>query len=223
MNLIELFGLLESGKITEAEAAESLGLTETSFKTRRTRWGHRLPLLLSVLDKRKSNLITRAEASEILAVTPREVNKLEASWKIVKDIKPYLLQRAASKVKWEIHKKHAIDFISGSSSLEEASERSGIDDRSMRRWVAKLINEHEQMTWKDLKATPLKTRRQVAMRIEEAEDLNFDKQNVINAIARGDKTLQEVANERVEAKIERLKGVANIRARHVRGIGKTSN
>lgn len=200
MTLIELFGMLESGKITDTEAANSLGMTVTSFRSRRTRWGNRLPMLLSVLDRIRAGTITRSEAAAALSVTGREVNKLTESWSVVRPVKQYLLTRATSKLKWDLHKKHALDFISGSSSLEEASMYSGLDERSMRRWIAKLLERNVQMTWKDLKATPEKLRKSLADEIERAEDLNTDKMNVVRAIARGDMTLEEVALERVKAR-----------------------
>ena len=66
--------------------------------------GHRLPLLLAILDKIKEDKITREEAAEALAVTVREVNQLMKPWNTSRPLKEYALNKAKAEVKWEIRK-----------------------------------------------------------------------------------------------------------------------
>lgn len=203
--LIELYTLQSSGRMTEQEVADALNIPLRSYRIRCTKWGHRFPLMLTVLDKIAADSITRSEAAETLGVSVRQVNKLSESWKVQRPVKEYLIERTRSKVKWEIRKKHAIDFISGSMPLDEAAERSGVSTRMMRRWVSDLLMKHFEMPWKDLVKLPDSRRRRLAQTIEDAEGLELAKQNVLNAIARGDKTLHEEALERVAARRLRLR------------------
>jgi len=204
MTLLEIYNLVQTKEITETEAAAALELPLAQFRMRKTKWGHRLPLMFSVLDKVRDDGITRDGAAEALQVTVREINKLMTSWNVTRPIKPYLLQREASKVKWEVRKKFAIDFIHGSTTVDEAAESAEVDPRQMRRWVSGLLMKHFEMPWKDLVKMPLNRRRRLAQEIEDAEGFEMSKQNLVNSIARGDKTLQDEALERVTAKRMRL-------------------
>lgn len=204
MTLIEIYSLLSTHKVTEAEAAEALGMTVKSFRSRMTKLGHRAPMVFATLDKIASDAITRDEASQALGVTVRQVNKLSESWSVRRPVKQYLVDRTAAKVKWEIRKKYAIDFIAGGSNLEEAAERAEVSQRQMRRWVSELLNKHFSMPWKDLDKVALNRRRGLAEEIEEAEGLELAKQSVISAISRGEKSLEEEALDRVLAKKRRL-------------------
>lgn len=207
MKLIEIYSLLQSGEITAQQAADALGVSPLSFKVRCARWGHRLPLMLSVLDKITMGTITRTEAAEALEVTDRQVNKLSESWKVMRPISARIIHRATSKVKWEIRKKYAIDFIAAASTIEDASERAGVSTRQMRRWVSDLLQHHYEMVWKDLDKVPTNRRRRLAEDIETAEGLELAKQNVINAISRGEKNLEEEAMQRVMARRENKRRV----------------
>lgn len=211
MTLIEIYSLLQTKEITEEDAAKALDLTITSFRSRCTKLGHRLPLVFSVLDKIRADKITRDEAAAALGVSVRQVNKLSESWAVKRPMKEYVINRTASKVKCEIRKKYAIDFIAGGMEIKDAAERAEVSDRQMRRWVSELLNKHFQIVWKDLNHIALNRRRRMAEEIENAEGLELAKQNVINSISRGDKSLEEEAIERVVARRARLQGTTPVR------------
>lgn len=205
MNLIDIYSLHQSKQLTEPEACEALGLTRMQFRSRITKWGHRLPFMFSILDKIAHDQITRDEAATALGVTVREVNKLSLSWRVTRPVKEYLVQRTASKVKWEVRKKYAIDFIAGGITIEDAAESAEVGERQMRRWVSDLLMKHFQMPWKDLSTLSEFRRRRLAEEIEVAENLDLARQNVVNAISRGDKSIKEEALDRVIAKTRKRK------------------
>lgn len=200
MNLLDVYSLLSKQEITVAEAAKAFGFTERDMKFRLTHYGARLPLLLSVLDRIKEDTISRGEAADVLSVTPREVNQLMHNWHIKRPLKAYLIERSTSKVKWEIRKKFAVDFIAGYGTLADAAEGANVSVRQMRRWVSDLLDKHYKMVFKDLKELTLKRRRRLAAEIEEAEGLELAKQQVLQAIADGKRSLGEEALERVMAR-----------------------
>lgn len=117
-----------------------------------------------------------------------------------------LIRMRIADIKWEIHKKWAVEYIAGTASIDEVSERSGLSTRMMRRWVAKLLAKHFGMVWKDLKALPLHRRKRLAAEIETAEGLEYTKQAVAVAVARGDTTVEEEAIKQVRALYERKDG-----------------
>lgn len=197
MNLLDIYNLYQSGGLTLSEAARALNLTDKDFKFRLTRWGHRLPLLFATLDKLKTDAISSKEAAEVLGVTSRQVNQLVEKWGITKPIKPYLVTRTASKIKWEVHKKFALDYIAGKLPIVDAAEAAGISERQMRRWVAELLNKHEEMSYKDHSKLALRAQEAIAKRIEERENLDIQKQMLAKAISDGEKTLQDEAISRV--------------------------
>lgn len=200
MNLIDVYNALQRKDITEEQAAQAFGITVTDLRFRTTRWGHRLPLLLSVLDKIKADTISRAEAAKVLGISGRQVNKLQESWKTQRKLKQYLVDRTVSKIKWEMHKKYAIDVIAGSMEFEEAAENTGLSTRQMRREVSKLLEKHYEMPYKDLKTLSLTRRKRLADEIETAENLEISKQQVLKSIADGKLSMQEEALKRVLSK-----------------------
>ena len=206
MNLLDIYSLLEKGELTQEEAAKALDLTEADLKYRLTRWGHRLPLMLATLDKIKADRITRAAAAELLNVTPREINNLMNNWSVKRPIKEYAITRETSKVKWEIRKKFAIEYIAGQSTLEDAAARACVSERQIRRWVADLLAKHFQLQWKDHAKLSLQQMTRMADEIERKENLEMTKINTINSIACGAKTEQEEALDRILAtKAKRIK------------------
>lgn len=201
---------LQQHLITEIEAAQAFGMTVKQLRFQITRQGNRLPLILKTLDAISQDKMSRQEAAELLQVSVRQVNHLQGTWKVDRPIKEYLIHKAAARVKWEIRKKYASDFISGSSSLEEASELAGVSTRQMRRWVAELLEKHYQMPFVDLKLVSLPRRRRMADEIDEAEGLETAKQNVLAEVAKGARALQEVALERVKSRHSQ-RGRSNVR------------
>lgn len=198
--LLEIYNALATGEITKEEAAQTLGFTDQQLKLRMTKWGHRLPLLLATLDKIKADAIGRDEASQILGVSAREVNKLQESWKIARPLKKYLIERAATQIKWELRKKYAIDFIAGGMELEEAAAGAGVSTRQIRRWVSDLLKKHYEMTFKELGTLADRRRKRLADEIETAENLEIAKQQVLKSISDGHLSIEEEARKRVLSK-----------------------
>ena len=205
MNLVDIYSLLTSKEITEQQAAATLGLQLKQLRMRLTKGGGRLALTLRTLDQIREDKISREDAAELLKVTPRNINKLMESWSVVRPIKEYEVVRATSKIKWEVSKKFAIDFISGTATLEECADAAQMSERSMRRWINKLLKKHLDMPWGDLKFLTDTKRWQIAKEIDEAESMDLAKQGAINAIANGDKTVEDVALERVTARRAQIK------------------
>lgn len=197
MNLLDIYNLLLKGDITHKQAADTFGLTERDLKARITRHGHRLPLILSVLDKIKTDKITREEASKALERSTRQTNKLMESWKIERPLKVYLVDKQVTQIKWEIQKKYAIDFIAGGIDFETAAEGADLSTRQIRRRVADLLMKHHEMPYKDLDQLSMARRRRLAEGIETAENLELSKQNMLKLIADGKLSIKEEALNRV--------------------------
>lgn len=203
MNLLHVYNLLNTGEISHAQAAEAFGFTEQSLTFRMTRHGDRLPLILAVLDQIKADKISRIEAAERLGVSDRQINKLMESWSAQREIdltKSYLVGRAASKVKWEVRKNAAIDFIEGKLNFEMAAETANCSTRQIRRWVDDLLKKHYEMPYKDLLTLSMTKRARLAQEIRTAEGLEKAKQEMAIAIADGRTTVKDEAIKRVLAK-----------------------
>lgn len=205
MNLLDVYNMLQKNEITPDVAATALGLTPKDLKFRLTRYGVRLPLVLATLDRIRHDTMTRDEAAQALSLGVREVNQLMQTWKVRRPLKPYIVQRSISKVKWEVRKKFAIEFIAGTCTLDDASENAGVSTRQMRRWVSDLLKAHFEMPFKDLHRLSLPRRARLADEIEEAEGLELAKQQVLNEIAHGKRTLAEEALVRIMARRARRK------------------
>ena len=197
MNLLTVYTLLQEKELTINEAAQALKMTPVGLKQRITKHGTKLPTLLATLDQIAADQVSREEAAKALGVSIREVNFLMKSWKVVRPIKPYLVTRTASKVKWEVRKKLAIDFISGATPIEEAAEFAGVSERQMRRWVSNLVRHHYGMFWKELVDLPESKRRRIASELEVKEGLELSKQQALLPIYQGNKTVHEEALDRV--------------------------
>lgn len=200
MNLLDVYNLMVTNQITVQEAAKTLDMSERDMKFRITKWGHKLPLLLAVLDKIKADIITREEAAEALNLSPRQINKLQETWGIERPLKAYLVDKAAIQIKWEIRKKYAIDFIAGGTEMEEAALGAEVSTRQMRRWVSDLLKAHYDMPYKDLLTLSLTKRKRLADEIETAENLELAKQQVLKSIADGKMSVEQEALNRVLAK-----------------------
>lgn len=198
--LIEVFEMLQAKKITVEQAAIALELPVRDLRFRLSRWGDRLPLLLSTLQKIKEGSLARDDAARTLGCSVRQVNYLMETWKVSRPLPQYIVTRTASKVKWELRKKFAIEYIAGQSTIEDAAEAAQVSDRQMRRWVSELLRKHYGMVFKDLKELSERKRMRLADEIETAEGLELAKQNVLKALADGKKTIEEEALERVLSK-----------------------
>jgi hypothetical protein len=197
MDLLDIYASMQRGGIDADGAAKLFGLHERAMSIRISRWGHRLPLMLSLMDKLKRAEVTTAEAADVLSVSTREINRLMKSWNVRRPIKSYRLTKAASAVKWELRKKYAIDYIAGSINIEEAAMSADVTSRQMRRWVTDLLKTHRAIAWKDLKRLSNRQRWRLAGDIETAESLEMSKQQVLQSITYGQTTINEVALERV--------------------------
>lgn len=200
MNLIDVYNLLTTGEVTEEQAATALGLTVRDLRFRMSRWGHRLPLLLATLDKIRADTISREEAAKAVGVSDRQINKLQDTWRIVRPLKPYLVKRAATQIKWEIRKKYAIDYIAGGIEIAESADSAGVSVRQMRRWVSDILMKHREMPFKDLSLLSANRRKRLADEIETAENLELAKQNVLKSIADGKMSVHEEALKRLLSK-----------------------
>lgn len=200
MKLIDLYSLMESGQVTQAQAAVALDISEKQLKLRMAQWGHKLPMLFATLDKIAEKTISTKEAAEVMGTTDRNMRALISRWKVTKPPSEYLVENARAEVKWEIRKKFAIDFISSSMTIEEAADGAEVSIRQMRRWVAALLKKHYAMTTRELTSLPPLRRKRLADEMEEAERLDLAKQNVLKAISDGRKPIEEEALERVHAK-----------------------
>lgn len=137
--------------------------------------------------------MTRSDAVETLGVSPRMVTKLLQTFHVEKPVKAYLVKREATKIKWDVHKKFATDFIGAGVDLEEAALRAGVDPRQMRRIIKDLLQKHFGMEWKDMTKLTSRDRSRLADEIETKENLDLMKINTINAIQRGQATVEEIA------------------------------
>ena len=68
----------------------------------------------------------------------------------------------------------------------------------MRRWVSDLIHQHFGMMWGDLRLISNAKRKALALEVEKAEnlELELERQQTLNAIASGRKTLESEALDR---------------------------
>lgn len=199
MKLLDMYVALTAREITLAQAAAALGLTEKSLKIRIAKHGHRLPLVLSVLDKINENQITRDGAAEALEISVRTVNALMENWKVARPLADHAITSATAQVKWEVRKKFALDFIRGNLNLDQASEAAGVSTRQMRRWVSELISKHFGMVYKDLAELDSLKLRRVADAIRDAENLEEAARHTADQVARGLVTAREVGRKRAAA------------------------
>ncbi|MEY2688984.1 MAG: hypothetical protein RL375_3182 [Pseudomonadota bacterium] len=192
MKLLDVYTALQSNEITLEQAATALGTEVKNLKIRMTKHGHRLPLVLSVLDKIADDQITRDEAAKTLDVDVRVINKLMNTWKVYRPLPEYAVKLAVSAVKWELRKKFACDFIAGRLSLEQASESAGVSTRQMRRWVSGMLDKHFGMVYKDLGELDIGKLRRISEHIAREEALEDARQKVAEQVAMGLTSVQEV-------------------------------
>ena len=200
MNLLDLYNMREQGLVSEEEISAVVGRSVKSVKMIWSRWGAKLPLMFSTLDKIRDGKVSRAEASDLLQISLRHVNTLMTDWGVQKPIGKRVVDRERASIKWSVRKKFAIEFIAGASTIEDSAENAEVTGRQMRRWVSELLEKHYDMVFKDLKTLPLARRRRLAQEIEEKEGLDLAKQQMLKAVLDGRKSLQEEAFERVAMK-----------------------
>lgn len=200
MNYLDVYNDLQRNEITLEQACKVLSIEIKAYENKAKHWGHRFPLMLSVLDKIKSGAISTAEASSILGIQLRQVNNIMVEMGVERPLKTYKVKREMSQIKWELHKKFAIDFIADSTSIETAAADAGVSTRQMRREVSKLLDKHFGMVYKDLAEISNVKRRRLATEIEAAENLEFRHQQVLKSIADGEISLKDEAINRVIAR-----------------------
>ena len=191
-------------EISAAEAAQIYAISPSDFQLRLSRNGNHLPLILKSLDRVATGHLSSNELSVILGVSVRQCNALIKSWNVTRPAKclpEYLVERTASKVKWEIRKKYAIDYIAGGASIADSAANAGVSTRQMRRWVSELLARHASKThvvaFSDLRAISPTKRRRLADQVEVREGLDRDKQAAVREIVSGERLLRDVATERV--------------------------
>ena len=200
MNYLDVYNELQRNEITLEQACKVLSVDIKTYENKAKHWGHKFPLMLSLLDKIKNGTISTAEASSILGIQLRQVNNIMVEMGVERPLKTYKVKREMSQVKWELHKKFATDFIADSASIETAAADAGVSTRQMRREVSKLLDKHFGMVYKDLAKISNTKRRRLATEIETAENLEFRHQQVLKSIADGEISLKEEAINRVIAR-----------------------
>lgn len=200
MNRYAAYMQYKKGEMSLSQLSEALSLTDRDMKFRLSRHGTAIKGLLKVLDKIEKDEITRGEAAQALGVGERQVNQLMDKWSVSRPLREYVVTRAVSKVKWEIRKKWAIDYIADDMTIEDAAEAAAISSRMMRRWVSELLDKHYGMVFKDLKSLSGIKRKRLADEIETAEGLELSKQQVLQDISNGAKTIHDEALDRVLSK-----------------------
>ncbi len=193
MTLLEVYAALTSNRINEEQAAHALGISVRSLRFQMTRHGSRLASVLATIDAIRNDEISRDDAAENLGVSVRQVNQLMLTWRVTRPLKTYLIKRKVSELKWEIRKTYAIEYISGSCTIESAAEEAGVSSRQMRRWVSDLLKQHFGMAFVDLKRLTGNRRERLAREIEGLESLNLVKQQALKALQREQKDLKNVA------------------------------
>jgi transposase len=200
MPLLNAYLQYTRNKLTLEELAEFYGLTVRDMKFRISRYGDDLPKVLDVLDRIGRNAISRTEAAEELGKSARQVNALMESWKVKRPISDYLVTNEAADLKWVVRKKWAIDYIAGGVNIEDAAASAGVSSRQMRRWVSELLIKHYQMPFKDLATVPERKRSKLALEIETAEGIEYAERELVLTVARGEKTIEQIALEIVKSK-----------------------
>jgi hypothetical protein len=198
MKLRALYDRYLSGKISIDQFAEELNLTTRGLKIRLTKWGDRFGTLMTTLDELGDDTINTVQASERLGTTTREINQLRESYSVGRPIRDYIVSRASSSIKWERYKKHAVDYIAGRRSLQQASDDSGLSVLGMRKWINKMLDRHTQLTWREHADMSLKDQQAIAKKIEEVENLSIQAQMISDAISLGRTTVQEQAIARAQ-------------------------
>lgn len=197
MKLLDTYLALQTGEITIDEAAKVFGTNPKGLKIRLTKHGEGIQTVLKTLDLLAEDAITRDEAALTLGVSVRGVNILMNSWGVVRPIKAYAVDRAASLVKWEIRKKFSTDFIAGRLSLAQAAMLAGVSERQIRRWVSELLREHMGMVYKDLATLDHLRLQQVAKAIVEAENMSEETRRTADEVSVGKTTVHDEAEKRV--------------------------
>ena len=155
--------------------------------------------LLSTLDRIVADEIDRDEAARILGVSTRQVNKDMERWGVQRPLKEYLVHRELTSLKWDSCKKHAVDFIAGSTTLKSAAAGANQSERQMRRWISKLLGEYDGIVFKDLEKISDPLRCRLAKNIMTGEQIDVATQKVLTEIAAGRLRAEDEALARVLA------------------------
>jgi hypothetical protein len=189
--LLSIYAAFTGGQLTEEDASKAFGLDLRTFRYCRSRYGARLPSILAVLDQVKSNQLKRKDACEQLGIAVRTFNHMMNTWGVQRDIKHYVVKKAAAEVKRDVRKVAAISYISGAARIEDAATDAQVSVRQIRRWVSELISKHFGMVWGDLKDLDMKRRSRLAQEIRRAEDIEHSTEQAVQEIVTGRKTLAE--------------------------------
>lgn len=201
--LLDVYTAYARGDITLEEAAIAFDMAPKALKISMTKQGPKFPMMLSVLDQISVNGLTRDEAAAALGVTVRSVNHLASRWRVRRPIPDDTINRATSQVKWAVQKKFAVDFIAGRINLDMAAEAADVHPRQMRRIIARLLDKHLGMVYKDLAKLTLQQLQQIAKTIVEQEAMTAEAMRIADEIAAGRRTraseaLRAVVNRRLE-------------------------
>ena len=198
MKRYDVYKQYSKGSMTLADAAANLGMTERDFKFRMTKWGNRLPTVLKLMDGVEQGAKNSKDVVEALGIQTRAANSLIGSFKVVRPLGEWRIERAAPKIKWDLHTKVAIDVIACSKTLTDAAIAGNISERQVRRVVAALIKQHCQMTYRDLSAMRVPDRCRIANEIEQNEQLDYANRQLLEAIEQGHTTVADEARKQVQ-------------------------
>jgi len=199
LHLTDIYRELVSQKIDLGTAASRYGISTKGLKSRLTKWGNSMPLVLMTLDRIVADAISRDEAAKLLNVTPRNINKLMESWSVQRPVKDYLVNRTISALKWDVRIKYAIDYISGTTSLDVAASGAGISTRQVRRWVTDLLHDYHGIVFKDLAKLAPDVRSRVGKIIGAGQKIDDESERLILAISSDRVKLETEARKRVKA------------------------
>lgn len=203
MQLLEIFKRINSGQMSTADAASMFQIEERLLKLRMTKWGDKLPFMLETLDQIQEGWLSREQAAERLGVTVRDVSHLVHSYQVTEPVKEYLVERERTQLKFRIRTQAAIDFIGSHCTITQAAEKAECDERTIRRWVSKLLFKHFEMTFKEHSKLPLSKQRRLAQVVADGEGLTIDVQQGIAPVVEKKIDITDLARQRVEARKQR--------------------
>lgn len=198
MKRYDVYKQYSEGSMTLAAVAANLEMTERDFKFRVTKWGNRLSTVLNLMDGVEQGTKNSKDVAEALGIQTRAANSLIGSFKVIRPLGEWRIERAAPKIKWDLHTKVAIDVIACSKTFADAAIAANISERQVRRVVSALVKQHCQMTYKDLAAMKVQDRRRIANDIDLKEQSDHASRQLLQAIELGHTTIVDEARKLVQ-------------------------
>lgn len=197
MTFSKAYTQFQKGELSEEQFAQILNCTVFGLRVRMGKQGSKFKLTLKTLDELASGTTNTQAAAEKLNCSTRTINSMRENYGVARPVGEWKVRRIGAKIKWDVHKKFALDFIAGTIKLEDAAQAAGLCDRQVRRWVTQLLEKHTDHTWKSHSKLGITQQYHLAREIETKEDLDVQRKMLADAIARGDKTVHGEATDRV--------------------------